>query len=63
MVGDDPAGLALAAACRRPGLAVAVVGSGGPWSATYGMWRDEVGVPDNCFAHDAIRQSSRLETP
>ncbi|MET0324772.1 MAG: lycopene cyclase family protein [Ilumatobacteraceae bacterium] len=49
VVGDGPAGLALAAACRIPGLAVVVVGGGGPWANTYGMWRDEVDVPDRCF--------------
>jgi lycopene beta-cyclase len=55
VVGDGPAGLALAAACRRVGLAVAVVGQGRPWSATYGMWRDEVDLPDHCFGHVSTR--------
>ena len=52
IVGDGPAGLALAAACRREGLAVVVVGGGAPWRPTYGMWRDEVpDVPGPCFRH------------
>ena len=55
VVGDGPAGLALAAACRTLGLAVAVVGDGRPWSATYGMWRDEVDLPDHCFGHVSTR--------
>lgn len=49
VVGDGPAGLALAAACRRTGLAVAVLGGGASWPATYSMWRDEVDLPDGCF--------------
>jgi lycopene beta-cyclase len=55
VVGDGPAGLALAAACRALGLAVVVVGRGGPWSPTYGMWRDEVDLPDHCFGHVSDR--------
>jgi len=55
VVGDGPAGLALAAACRTLGLAVVVVGQGRPWSATYGMWRDEVDLPDRCFGHVSTR--------
>jgi lycopene beta-cyclase len=52
IVGDGPAGLALAAACRRAGLATVVVGGGAPWQPTYGMWRDEVpDVPGPCFRH------------
>ena len=52
VVGDGPAGLALAAACRRVGLSVSVVGSGRGWAATFGTWRDDVpDVPDGCFAH------------
>ena len=52
VVGDGPAGLALAAACARHGLAVAVVGEGRPWTATYGMWVDDVpDLPTACFGH------------
>jgi lycopene beta-cyclase len=38
VVGDGPAGLALAAACTRVGVDVAVVGPGAPWTPTYGTW-------------------------
>lgn len=51
VIGDGPAGLALAAAARVRGLRVAVIGSGAPWTATYGTWRDDVPMlPDECFA-------------
>lgn len=50
IIGDGPAGLALGAAARERGLRVGVIGSGAPWPATYGLWRDEVpGLPDECF--------------
>lgn len=42
IAGDGPAGMALASACRRHGLAVVVVGRGRSWGATYGTWRDDV---------------------
>lgn len=51
VVGDGPAGAALAAACRDHGLEVVLVGPGAPWTATYGTWRDDVaGLPDEVFA-------------
>lgn len=51
IVGDGPAGLALAAACGAVGLEVVVHGSGEPWAATYATWRDDVPmVPDEVFA-------------
>ncbi len=51
VVGDGPAGLALAAATRTAGLDVVVVGAGQPWSATYGTWRDDVpDLPEECFS-------------
>ncbi len=54
VIGDGPAGLALATACARAGLAVAVAGAGRPWTATYGVWRDDVAdLPEHCFAHVA----------
>lgn len=49
-MGDGPAGLSLAAAARGAGLEVVVVGRGAPWVATYSTWRDEVVLPDECFA-------------
>lgn len=49
VVGDGPAGLALASAARGAGLDVVVVGRGERWDATYSTWRDEVLLPDECF--------------
>ena len=52
IVGDGPAGLALAAAARGVGLDVVVVGGGAPWTPTYGTWRDDVAmIPSSCFEH------------
>jgi lycopene beta-cyclase len=52
VVGDGPAGLALAAAVRATGLDVVVVGTGRAWTATYGTWRDDVpDLPGECFEH------------
>lgn len=51
VVGDGPAGLALAAATHALSVRVVVVGSGAPWTATYGTWRDDVAdLPAECFA-------------
>jgi lycopene beta-cyclase len=51
IVGDGPAGMALAAACRELGIAAIVLGRGEPWTATYGTWRDDVAhLPDDVFA-------------
>jgi lycopene beta-cyclase len=51
IVGDGPAGAALAAACRSEGLAAVLVGTGVPWEATYGSWCDDVpGVPSEVFS-------------
>lgn len=56
VIGDGPAGLALAAACAQQGLAVKVVGEDRPWPATYGLWLDDVPwLPELCFAHLAAR--------
>lgn len=56
IAGDGPAGLALAAACRRVGLRVTVLGDGGRWRATYGMWRDEVpDLPGPCLGNVSAR--------
>ena len=46
VVGAGPAGLAIAAACGRLGLATAVVDPAPdrPWTATYGMWCGELPV-------------------
>ena len=62
IIGDGPAGLALARACAGAGLHFAVVGEGRPWSATYGAWRDDVNdLPDRCFAH--VTPSVVVHTP
>lgn len=42
VVGDGPAGTALAAACHRRRLEVVLVGDDDPWSATYATWLDDV---------------------
>jgi lycopene beta-cyclase len=50
VVGDGPAGSALASACVDRGLQVVLVGRGEPWSATYGTWRDDLPtLPDDVF--------------
>lgn len=51
VVGDGPAGAALAAACRGAGLAAVLIGPGRPWAPTYGTWRDDVEqLPDSVFS-------------
>ncbi len=51
VVGDGPAGAAIAAACDAEGLRTVVVGSGRPWSNTYGAWVDEVPtMPDSVWS-------------
>lgn len=42
VVGDGPAGSALAAALAARGADVVLVGDDRPWTATYGAWIDEV---------------------
>lgn len=50
IVGDGPAGAALAAACADLGLRVVLHGTGEPWHATYATWRDDVAhLPDSVF--------------
>jgi lycopene beta-cyclase len=43
VIGDGPAGSALALACRRQGIDVGLVGDDAPWTATYSMWVDDLG--------------------
>lgn len=51
VVGDGPAGAALAHACDDVGLDTIVVGPGEPWSNTYAGWVDEVpAMPDSVWA-------------
>lgn len=64
VVGDGPAGLALAAACRSVGLAVVVVGPDEPWRNTYGTWLDDVpDLPRTLFAAVAERVVAHGERP
>lgn len=50
VIGDGPAGLAIAAACAGTGLTVRVHGEGRAWDPSYAAWRDEVPmVPDEVF--------------
>lgn len=42
VIGDGPAGSALALACRRADLDVVLVGDDAPWRATYSTWSDEL---------------------
>lgn len=42
VVGDGPAGSALASALQRREVDVVLVGDDAPWSATYGTWTDDV---------------------
>ncbi len=42
VIGDGPAGSALAAALHRRAVDVLLVGSDQPWGATYGTWADDV---------------------
>jgi len=46
VLGDGPAGSALAQACRRAGADVTLVGDDAEWSATYSTWADELAGPD-----------------
>lgn len=42
VIGDGPAGAAIASACRSRGLDVVLIGSGAPWTHTYGVWVDDL---------------------
>ncbi len=42
VIGDGPAGSAVAQACVRRGLDVVLVGDDAEWTATYGTWLDEL---------------------
>jgi len=45
IVGDGPAGSALAQACTRRGLSTCLVGPDADWEATYGCWVDDLDAP------------------
>ncbi len=42
VIGDGPAGSALARACADRGIDVCVYGDAAPWAPTYGTWLDDV---------------------
>ena len=42
VIGDGPAGSALARACRDQGIDVVLVGDDAPWTATYSTWVDDL---------------------
>lgn len=42
VIGDGPAGSALARACQRLGIDVALVGDDAEWTATYSTWVDDL---------------------
>lgn len=42
VIGDGPAGSALARSCRRQGIDVVLVGDDAPWTATYSTWADDL---------------------
>lgn len=51
VVGDGPAGSALALACVRAGVDVVLVGPDEPWTNTYGAWLDDL---DRCDLLDDV---------
>ena len=42
VIGDGPAGSALASACHRLGIDVVLVGAEAPWTSTYATWIDDL---------------------
>jgi lycopene beta-cyclase len=52
IAGAGPAGWALAAACARLGLRTALADPAplAPWHATYGLWADELNLPESAIA-------------
>jgi lycopene beta-cyclase len=42
VIGDGPAGSALAAACTRRGVEVVLIGPDADWTNTYGVWVDDL---------------------
>jgi lycopene beta-cyclase len=51
VIGDGPAGMALAAHAAILGLEVTVVGPGVEWKANYGVWVDEIAADPVIGAH------------
>jgi lycopene beta-cyclase len=50
VIGDGPAGSALAQACHGAGLGTVLVGANEPWTATYSTWIDD--LPPGLLAAD-----------
>ena len=42
IIGDGPAGTALARACTLRGIDAVLLGDDDPWSNTYGLWLDDL---------------------
>ena len=64
VIGDGPAGTALAQACVRRGGSVALIGEDRPWTATYATWVDDlppdlVGRPADVL--DVISERVRVQ--
>lgn len=45
VIGDGPAGSALARACRLAGVEAVLIGDDAPWTATYSTWTDDLADP------------------
>jgi lycopene beta-cyclase len=45
VIGDGPAGSALAQSCHRAGIDTLLLGDGAPWAATYSTWIDDLSDP------------------
>ena len=45
IIGDGPAGSALARSCHRAGIDVVLVGDDAAWAATYSTWTDDLAEP------------------
>lgn len=54
VIGDGPAGSALATACARRGVDVLLVGDDEPWQATYGVWIDDLAGVEGLGALDSM---------
>jgi lycopene beta-cyclase len=61
VIGDGPAGSALALSCRLAGIDVVLVGDDAAWSATYSTWTDDLADPsltDLLDVDDVVATSS-----